>query len=69
MSTQSLASFLLEAVCFILLHHQDHGSVGHRGGCAMRMGFPANHVASYTAYYWYEARPTYIKTPFVFWLS
>ena len=25
-----------------------------RGGCAIRTGFPANHVASYTAYYWYK---------------
>ena len=35
-------------------HHRHHGLVGHRGGCAMRMGFPTNHVASYAAYYWYE---------------
>ena len=36
-------------------HHRHHGSIGgHRGSCTMRTGFPANHMASYTAYYWYE---------------
>ena len=47
MSTRSRASFLLEALCFILLASSASWLGGtQRGGCAVCIGFPANHVAS-----------------------